>query len=600
MARKYFFTFKTFQNHTCRVDINDATYSGTAIELTKNNLNSPGCPADEPVVIEEDNSDNLFDVVRTKTGYLNLIEFQEGSLDDLHPQRNNDLEVYVLMDAPSSMMPTDNGADDYIIFHGYIQAQSFDNTLYGYRNEKKIPIQSVMGTFGSKEINTDHIGDILSILYYSMPQYKYIVMPYITYETPDEDHEGIILMKITPNILAPVNSDYNYGVPNEEDAEPESPLSPLTNEEFVEKFCKAFGFISHDVGNMLVFTKIGYTGDYIRYPNGADDGTIIGNGGTINTLLLNFDRASNKDKYSYVDSLKSVVMKWEDLHLPQSVDFSVAKFITGASIYGTILAYKGVAISSNRWYTSPTGDINNSTFIAGDGEKEMIVAAGGTYQQEFFSCVIPHIGPMGNIHIEGGGGSGIAVMTEDSNYFYNFNYNPDDPDDEYWVDHWVMGTFLTSNGVADIPIVSGYPSHWEARPTKIRLFFYSLGSTTKLIASKIELQKTANEQKYLYPQAAIPQETVHLDPASEISEELDIDFHAYKIGYIQKPTFEYMGVSQRNIEISLRKKTNIKELDLLIGKFAISPQDSLNRIISSRHNVREDIYKFQIMGNQYF
>jgi len=140
MAKRFYFTFKTILNRTVTVDIYDRDYSGSAIELNKDVANSPGCPTDDPVTIEEDDSTNMLDVFRTKTGYLNFIELTEGGLASLYAKDNSQFEVQIKV-------------DNSLIFKGYIQAQTFDSDWKKYRTKVRIPIQSFMETMDNEPIS---------------------------------------------------------------------------------------------------------------------------------------------------------------------------------------------------------------------------------------------------------------------------------------------------------------------------------------------------------------------------------------------------------------------------------------------------------------
>lgn len=600
MARKYFFKFKTFQGHTCRVDIYDSTFSGTATELSKDVAGSPGCPSDNPLVIEEDNSDDLLYNVRIKTGYINLIELTNGGLSDLFPQKNDSLEVYVLIDVADSTAATD--APMETVFHGYIQAQSFQQDYLGYREEMKVPIQSVMGVLQNQEITTEY-NDIANIFFHSFSDYSNIIMPVIMVDI-DDQQENVMNLSIIKNILAPTNPNYNYGVKNDPDDDEEEapkPLIPLTKAEFLKKFCDTFGLISHDVGMNIVFTKIGYSGEYRKYANDGqwdDHNWNAGYGNTINLFDTYFKFAGTGNKKAYVDSLRKVTMSWEEKTLPVKADFSVCSIG-----YGGLLKYDGNEITSNMWYQN-THDSNNMVAIYGDGEKEEIDAR-VTMQSSrvtLFYCHFTFWGMWNKIHIKKNkdfvldtGSISVSVQSMYGSY-YNFNYDPDDPEDEYWVDSPTYGSVIfDSNGECDMSFVTSL-----APTTGIIVGFFSTNVKIRIEEISVEYNNTNNATKYSYPVKPSNSFVVHLDDDAIESIDADVNFWKYSNGYFNKPTFNYLGISQRNLTLQVRKKTSITELELLMGKMAMSATDQTNRVISTRYNVRDDIFELQIMGNQYF
>lgn len=604
MARKYYFKFKTFQNHTCRVDIYDATFSGTATELSKDVAGSPGCPSDEPLIIEEDHSDNLLDNVRTKTGYINLIELTTGGLQDLFPQRNDSLEVYALLDVADNVSATD-AAEDNVIFYGYVQAQSFDNDYLAYSSELSIPITSIMGVIQDQPITTTK-NVVKDIFIESFSSYKYIVLPGLMYDKTEEDVDDLYNLHIMSSVLRPYNSDYNYGIKQDGDDEIPQPFTPLSKKEFVEKFCNIFRLIAHDVGNMLVFTRIGWNANYWRYHNNTDwdtSETNIGSGSTIIQFSSTFAFADKKNKISTVNSAKQVIMRWEEMELPQSVDFSLASYVGRLSGYTNLIGldYKGynIVIPTGRiWHNNDS--LANKTIVVGDGEKEWLQIFNQSLGDLLFSCPLAFWGTANNIHLEiNSGGVGNPVLhlaiKNGNGQYYNFDAHPSDPDPEYWIDTISKTNIQFTNQKADIPL-------WIYQPVNFyELEFYSNTSNYFDMGFKdIVVENTDELNKYLFSQGFGSKITVPLDPMSIDEIEMNIDFIKYSSNAMSKPSVNYLGISQRNLTLHVRKKTSITELEMLICKMAMTNSDQNNRLISTRYDVRDDIFELQVMGNQYF
>ena len=131
--KRWTIPFMSLGGVSCRVDIYKKGYTGTDVtEISVSNANTPGYPATNPFYFEEDDDEDLLVPVRTKTGYINLIEDSYGSLDDLLPQTNTD--HYVKFYYGSTLT-----------FTGYIKAQMFENDFGAFRREISLPVTSPLG-----------------------------------------------------------------------------------------------------------------------------------------------------------------------------------------------------------------------------------------------------------------------------------------------------------------------------------------------------------------------------------------------------------------------------------------------------------------------
>jgi hypothetical protein len=241
----------------------------------------------------------------------------------------------------------------------------------------------------------------------------------------------------------------------------------------------------------------------------------------------------------------------------------------------------------------------NATFIVGDGSKEMIEANGGASNDRLFSCYFTFWGCCNNIHIEADtdhmiGNIAISVLNIYGEY-YNFDYDPEDPDAGYWTETFSKKSIQFVNGNADIELKSFVNGQYL-----VLSFYNNSGSSMRSRLTKIELQNTDNLSKYQVASAASNRISVAFDNNSIDSAELNIDFWRYSFGFMSKPSVNYLGISQRNLTLNVRKKITITELDMLIGKIAMTTNDQQNRLISTKYDVRDDTYELQVMGNQYF
>ena len=175
MAQRFFYEFRTLLGKSVTVNIYDRDFTGTAIELDKDVPNSPGMPTDNPVTIEEDDSTNMLDVIRTKTGYLNFVELTDGGLAPLYAKDNTQIEVQIRVSG-------------YLIFKGYVQAQTFDSEWMSHRRKVKIPIQSYMETMDNEHISDCESTGVTSfgeIIESDFSMYSNIIMPELDTEDID-------------------------------------------------------------------------------------------------------------------------------------------------------------------------------------------------------------------------------------------------------------------------------------------------------------------------------------------------------------------------------------------------------------------------------
>lgn len=599
MAKRWYYTFATFQGHTCEVDICDETFSGTAVELNKDVVGSPGCPSDNPVVIEEDNSDDLLDVVRIKTGYLNFVELTSGGLNDLFPKKNDSLEVFIFLDKPANVSYDAAAAEDYLIFHGYIQAQSFKNDYLGYRNSVKVPIQSVISVIGDDKIGTQETM-LRKIFATDFTEYKYIVFPEMQYSTnPDisVDPIDIIEASFMKSILFPYNPDYNHGVM--EYGETPDVYDPITKIQFIEAICHSMGLIAHEVGNMLVFTG-GANATHRKY--------LVSNLGntqytyetiTGSTLYLNtyFEFASKKNKYSYILPIENITCDWKEPDVPASIDFSICKLADTSASYLT-LQYMGNQIVSSIWNNGRDA-VANSIRLIGYADETQEVLEIRSNQQGLalftlnFEVPYLHYQPsfVNNLHIElyGQTRTGtLEVAILSNGKWYNFDYDPQE--DEEWVDYAVYKQLTPNGNAIDQTIATNgktstiYFRNATSYPLLYQVKSIQLDYVDSFKQFKLNPNNTRNKITNSSNSGSLREKTVN------------IDLWYYCDGYFSYSLPSTYYASQRILNLYLRKRTAISELTLLLSALAISGHDTQNRVISTRHNVREDIYELQIMS----
>ena len=92
--KRWTIPFMSLNGISCRIDIYQDGYSGNDVtEISPNNPNTPGYAAPDPIVLEEDDDEDLLIVARYSTGYINLIEKEYGAMDAIFPKTNTERMV---------------------------------------------------------------------------------------------------------------------------------------------------------------------------------------------------------------------------------------------------------------------------------------------------------------------------------------------------------------------------------------------------------------------------------------------------------------------------------------------------------------------------
>jgi hypothetical protein len=291
MARaiKYRLQFKSLNGTGCLVNVYVDGASSSA-DTSKTGIDVPfsvesGVTAltgsANPLTFSETDSDNLLDVVRLKTGYLNVIEENPGDLDALRPTNSTDRYIEVFY-----------GGD--LVFFGYLQDQSFDTVIENGVREISIPITSPIGVikglyFGPiKSAGTTTIGDLLSEIFAALGYTWYILPKNILQSNADPAS-----LKIGNRIISPYNPSYNYGA--------NDLFQPISYLNVIEGICNLFGCITHDgvyLGSKAIFfTRFDYSGDYKAYDVWGETDTHTP---TQVALLSNYSMADDDAKISTI------------------------------------------------------------------------------------------------------------------------------------------------------------------------------------------------------------------------------------------------------------------------------------------------------------
>ena len=245
MARAIRWTipFKSFNGTSCHVDIYDEGFAGEVTTLKGDA---------EPFYYEEGNSSDLLnDVVRYRTGYINVIEENATQLADIYP--TTDKQRYVEFYYGASLN-----------FCGYIQVQSFDVDWTAYPRVVSLPVLSPLGIADKLRFGTIYppvvktLGQLLDTVITGLgAAYTHVYLPHIT----DIDFS----LEIFSLIASPWNENYHHSIA----AATESVfMGAETYWYFIEGICKAFGWMVHDTPNALMFTMFDHIGLYDQYTVG--------------------------------------------------------------------------------------------------------------------------------------------------------------------------------------------------------------------------------------------------------------------------------------------------------------------------------------------
>ena len=239
---KWTIPFKSLAERTCRVDIYDLTtpdYSGSTTTLVG---------AADPIVIDEDNDDDLTNVVRTQSGYLNIIETDDttAAIEALKPEKNTSrrVELYV---------------DNTLTWCGLMQAQTFENAWVPNPRQMAFPIMSPltlapdtdMPTYNppSREMLCKLLSDAIGKLNDGGAGIELVVWP---------EETKLLSEKVTTLAVCPYNNDHDTT------AQSPSLMKPDTVQYTIEGICNCFGWMVHDAPGKLIFSKFDGTGDYLE------------------------------------------------------------------------------------------------------------------------------------------------------------------------------------------------------------------------------------------------------------------------------------------------------------------------------------------------
>ena len=354
-------SFKSLDNKSCSISID-----GGGTVLTG---------AATPVTFEEDNSDDLLEVIRPKTGYVNFIEETYGELDSVYPATNRQRKVNIYHDGKR-------------VFFGYLQAQNYANDYAPAPRRVSIPIASPLGMIANTSISAKNLagnttlGTVMKEICTELG-YTYVVVP----TTLLTGGVNPMHVKVNNRILSPYNENYGYGT--------EDVFSPMGYNEFLIGFCNLYGLIARDIIHeqnntgypTLAFTRFNYSGSYqLMEVSSLDDTSETGTTITSQTLSFttNFTVSDDDGQESMILPIGRLDIQHDDYVDEVEMDLNHSTLNGEGSMnnIGKVMYFTPISVANgNDFYSAmwssdttlyTTAPTSNMVRVAGDGEREVI------------------------------------------------------------------------------------------------------------------------------------------------------------------------------------------------------------------------------------
>lgn len=140
MGIKYRVQFKARSNIVYSVNIYDANYSGSVIDLKG---------GAQPFVTQEDDTEDVFEPTRTQSGYIRIV-------DDGKDAAGNSFNWRDLIPASATSRPvrltSTSGGTTTVHWAGFIQPQTFSGRYLEYVQEREFPLMCMLSTLASFDV----------------------------------------------------------------------------------------------------------------------------------------------------------------------------------------------------------------------------------------------------------------------------------------------------------------------------------------------------------------------------------------------------------------------------------------------------------------
>ena len=274
-TNRWSITFKDFENTTRTIYIQQDGWSGGVTALM---------PGNNPMIWEEDSSEDLTRRVRGKTGRIEVIEENYGDLADLYPTR-----------------PMTNRVVCSGVFWGYIKAQNSTNGWESGPRTLKLNILSplamaydipmpINASLGLREMG----GVMLDIM--DTIGYTRLTMPVGNSTNKGDFFRG----KIRGMLICPYANDKDYHYANDNEV-----YAPISVGELLEYICERHDMIARDVPfseqPQLLLTRMNLPGIYYQWSRSNisagnyDTATAYNYGSTEKNLLTEFSVADDNN-----------------------------------------------------------------------------------------------------------------------------------------------------------------------------------------------------------------------------------------------------------------------------------------------------------------
>lgn len=330
MARqlKWRLQFKSLNNTGCLINIYEKDYTGSG--LTASGITGADVPyntaetgvtmlkgAASPFEIQEDNSTNMLDFVRIKTGYINVIEDSSYGLIDLMP---NSIDHHYV----EAFYGTE------LVFTGYMKCEEFSDPWVAAPRELSFPVISPLGLLSSYNFATPQsepslvtLGSLLrEVLMGVNPShtgngsnYQNVVYPkYIVGQTsyPYKPWDE----KMHSTVVCPFNDGFRHY-----DALADL-YAPKDYKYFIEGLCSCFGWQVHDTPQGPVFTKFeqntGNTYVSLTIPNLINLSAYDDIPSSEYAIGSYYSNADDHATHSVVRALREVVIELDGSEIPEA------------------------------------------------------------------------------------------------------------------------------------------------------------------------------------------------------------------------------------------------------------------------------------------
>lgn len=434
--KRWTIPFKSLKGVNCVINIYKRGYTGSSVTtLSLNMSGAPGVAAAQPFYFEEDDDDDLLNVIRVKTGYINLVETTRDGLSELYPSTNT--EHFVEVTYGSSL-----------VFTGFMQAQTFENDWAPAPRELSFPVISPLGIMEGFTFSTINPPTRVTfatlfreIISGSDGAYSYICMQ-STGGNPTTSINEFNSMDIQSLVVSPYKSKLEYGGTN--------PFEGIEYQTFIEAVCNCFGLIAHDEPGRLVFSKFDNDNNYYLTINSGGAVTVE-QFSSYYDLDAEFENHSADNAESLILPLNKITIDYEG----EDVKSASLNFDYFSKAAGTILVSGWSMVkctnldgclTSDQLISNPVINSDGGTspsygtaFIAAgtDHLTEQILCQGPSYSpNNLFKWIVPDwCGRGGRIKFKVMAGWGIHELVDDAedpglsvyltcgSYKYNFSTN---------------------------------------------------------------------------------------------------------------------------------------------------------------------------------